>query len=209
MNIVDATADVGVNMMAFMRKFGHVDAIEQNNSSILKHNIDLFTIENKLSFDRFQIYQGNYNDVIKSENIKKNIIFFEPQPQKQEENDNIKIDDLTIEEVVLNMLKIFPFVVVKLPLRHRELFERNEDAVVASSYIRPEEQDIRPIFKKKYSKTQVIMFHNHDLHNYISVVEEPDNKEKNEINTIARMDAEKLGWYLYNDMTSGPVFGFR
>jgi DNA-directed RNA polymerase II subunit RPB2 len=209
LNIVDATADIGVNSMAFMRKFGHVDAVDFD-TRILKHNLDLFATENKISVDRFQIYQGDFNDVIKSENVKKDVIFIEPEPDtdtdigKKDNENNIMMGEFIMEEVVMNMMNVFPFVVVKLPLKHRELFERNEEASAssASSFY----DVIRPIFTKKYSNTKVLMFHSHMLHNKLIETSKSVNRENTEINTYSRMNAESLGWYLDKDISEGLVF---
>jgi hypothetical protein len=207
LNIVDATAGMGVNAMAFMRKFGHVDAVEFD-TRILKHNLDLFASENNISFDRFQIYQGDFNDVIKSENVKKDVIFIEPEPQMDAKKDNeydVMMGEFIMEEVIMNMMNVFPFVVVKLPLKHRELFERNEEASASSSSF-ANDDIIRPIFTKKYTNTKVLMFHNHKLHSKLTDISTSINRENTEINTSARMNSEKLGWYLDKDIRQGLVF---
>jgi hypothetical protein len=112
--------------------------------------------------------------------------------------------EFIMEEVVMNMMNVFPFVVVKLPLKHRELFERNEEASAssASSFY----DVIRPIFTKKYSNTKVLMFHSHMLHNKLIETSKSVNRENTEINTYSRMNAESLGWYLDKDISEGLVF---
>jgi hypothetical protein len=122
MNIVDAQSAVGVNTMSFMRYFGHVDAIEQDSKlvNILKHNLDLFSSKNNIKLDRYQIYQGKYKDIIATENIKKDVIFFEPQENVAGVGDGavseLMIDDIKVESVISDMLEIFAFVIIKLPL---------------------------------------------------------------------------------------------
>jgi gas vesicle protein len=57
-----------------------------------------------------------------------------------------------------------------------------------------------------FSKSKVLVYHNHDL--LKNAVDTKLNKRENiQINTNARMNAEKLGWYLYNNMENGLVFG--
>ena len=206
-NIVDASPSIGINMMAFIEKFGHVDAIESEpiSARILNHNIGLFSSEKEIPLDRFQVYQGNYVDVINNDYIKKDVIFFDPKINVNEsENADITIDGLSIEEVIVNMLKLFPFVVIKLPLRYRELFEN----ISGDENI---QGDIRPIFKKNYSKSQILIYHNENMHESFLreklLLEANTNTNDREINKYERMEAEKLGWYLNKDMSEGLVFG--
>jgi DNA-directed RNA polymerase II subunit RPB2 len=206
MNIVDAQSTVGVNTMSFMRYFGHVDAIEQDSKlvNILKHNLDLFSTKNNIKVDRYQIYQGKYKDIIATENIKKDVIFFEPQENVSAAEDGavreLMIDDVNVENVISNMLEIFAFVIIKLPY------------IVDLNVINNKTtEEIRPIFMMNFSKTRVLLYHNPDLlKNIVKNINANANANENEnieINKYARMNAENLGWYLYNNMSDGLVFG--
>ena len=223
MNIVDVSPGLGVHMMAFLQKFGHVDAIEPNPISvkILNHNVGVYSKENGIPHERFQVYQGNYVDVIANDYIKKDIIFIEPTyaaassaTTSSADETLMTVDGKPIEDVVKNMLALFPFVIVKLPLNHKELFEYDMDNVVANV----NDIDIRPIFRQNYSKTKVAVYHNEALHEaflldkMLMTTNDNDKGTNNKegegmINVYARMNAEKMGWYLNKDMSDGLVFG--
>lgn len=143
---------------------------------------------------RFHIYQGDYKDVVVNPNINKDIIFIDPLIYnnnnnvviKDNKNNNIVLmGDITMEQLILNMLELFAFVVVKLPLNHADLFMDDDKH--------------RHIFIMKYSKTQILIF------------KSDKNAEKysdeEQIVLSERIKAEENGWYLLNDMTNGLVFG--
>lgn len=216
MNIVDVSPGLGVHMMAFLQKFGHVDAIEPNPISvkILNHNVGVYSKENSIPHDRFQVYQGNYVDVIANDYIKKDIIFIEPTYAAASSvyETLMTVDGKPIEDVVKNMLALFPFVIVKLPLNYKELFEYDMDNAIANA----NNIDIRPIFRQNYSKTKVAVYHNEALHEAFLLdkmlmtdkdVDEKEKEGEGVINVYARMNAEKMGWYLNKDMSDGLVFG--
>ena len=203
MTIVDASPQFGIHTMAFMKKFGHVHAIESNPVmvKILTQNLAVFSAENKFPHERFQIYQGNYNDIVK--NIeKKDIIFFDPTSglNNKDKDNELFIDGLPIEDVITSMLNLFPFVVIKLPLKYRELFQ--------------EQDNIRPIHMKNYNKEKIVVYNNENLqdkllrdkmNDIITIDNDNDNNDNNDnnkneddikIDTSKRMYAEQLGWYL-------------
>jgi DNA-directed RNA polymerase II subunit RPB2 len=199
MNIVDVNAGMGINSMSFMKYFGHVDMIEEDGRmiNILKHNIDLYSNKNNIKLDKYQIYQGKYKDVIVSENIKKDVIYFEPKDVVADDaSSDLFINDIKIEDVVSGALQSFPFVIVKIPINKGVMIVKDENT----------REDVRPIFMMNFSKSKVLVYHNNDL--LKNTIDTKLKKRENiQINTNARMNAEKLGWYLYNNMENGIVFG--
>ena len=196
MNIVDATANIGASSMAFFKYFGHVDMIESNSQIIqmLNHNINYFIRENNISPLRYHIYQGDYKDIVVNPNINKDIIFIDPLiynnnkniVMKDDKNKNIILmGDITIEQLVIDMLELFSFVVIKLPLNHTDLFKDDDRH--------------RHIFIMKYSNTQILIYKSEKN------VEKYLNKKQIDLNS--RIKAEENGWYLLKDMTNGFVFG--
>jgi len=199
MNIVDATANIGASSMPLFKHFGHVDMIETNSQVIpmLNQNINYFARENSISSERFHIYQGDYKDVVVNPNIKRDVIFIDPLIYNKNRNTNtdmkentsvdnniVLMGDIRIETLIDNMLELFPFVVVKLPLNHDDLFKDDEK---------------RQIFTKNYSKTKILIYKNDKTTDkYL---------ENNQIILNERIAAEQMGWYLLNDMTNGLVFG--
>ena len=103
--ITDATSNMGGAVYGFSRYFDNINAVEivQLHCDILKNNIDLYKIN-----DKVKIICNDYIDVYKD--LKQDMIFFDPPwggtDYKNDELLNLSLDNIPIEDIFKELINI-------------------------------------------------------------------------------------------------------
>jgi hypothetical protein len=100
--ITDATSNMGGSIFGFSRYFDSINAVEivPLHCNILKNNIELFKIDNKVN-----IICDNYIEIYKF--LKQDMIFFDPQwILNKDKLLNLTLNNIPIEHIFKELIKI-------------------------------------------------------------------------------------------------------